>query len=206
MKLQISYDFTNLSDAIAVAKKTSSFADIIEIGSPLLYTEGVNAIHAFRKEFPNAKLLADTKLIDRVDEVIDVYGKANVDYITVLAGTTNKIIRKVTSTAHKYNIKVLLDLLDAYSLGQAAKDAQTLDIDSILFHSPYDEEESHEIVDKWEIVRGNTNLPIFVAEKINKQSLQGIIELKPDGILVGASITKASNPEEAAKEFRELIP
>ena len=205
MNLQISYDFTNLTEAIEVAKKTASYADIIEIGTPLLFAEGVRAVEAFRKEFPNKKLLADIKLVDRVDDVISLYGTAGADYITVLGGTTNNIIRKATTIAHKHNVKVILDLVDIYTLGQAAKDASTLEVDGILFHSPYDTDSSHEIEDKWEIVRGNTKLPIFVAEKINKESIQNILTLKPDGILIGKAITKAANPEEAAKEFHSLI-
>lgn len=205
MNLQISYDFTNLTEAIEVAKKTAYYADIIEIGTPLLFSEGVNAVKTFRKEFPNKKLLADMKLVDRVEEVISLYGTSGVDYITVLGVTTNNIIRKATTIAHKHNVKIILDLFDIYTLGQTAKDASTLEVDGILFHSPYDTESSHEIEDKWEIVRGNTTLPIFVAEKINKESIKNIIKLKPDGILIGKAITRAANPEEVAKEFHNLI-
>jgi 3-hexulose-6-phosphate synthase len=205
MNLQISYDFTNLTEAIEVAKKTAAYADILEVGTPLLLAEGLKAAEAFKKEFPDKKILADTKLVDRVDEIIECYGKIGIDYITVLGSTTSNIIRKVTTLAHKYNINVVLDLIDIHTFGQAAKDAAPLDIDTVLFHTPYDAITSHDIEDKWELVHGNTKLPIFVGEKTNLDSIKNLLSLKPDGILIGTAITKAANPEKAAKEFSELI-
>ena len=53
MKLQISFELTNLSDALDLAKKTHQYADIIEVGTLLIYKEGVKAVEAFRKEFPD---------------------------------------------------------------------------------------------------------------------------------------------------------
>ena len=49
MQLQISYDFTNVSQALEIAKKTAEFADILEIGTPLLLSEGKKIIEELRE-------------------------------------------------------------------------------------------------------------------------------------------------------------
>jgi|SaaInlLV_10m_DNA_2_1039722.scaffolds.fasta_scaffold00141_30 3-hexulose-6-phosphate synthase len=204
MKLQISYDFTDLSTALEVAKKTAPFANILEIGTPLLYAHGLDAIKEFKKEFPNKKIFADTKLVDRVGEIIPLVSSAGADYISVLAGTSNKVIQKVTSIAHHHNLKTVLDLIDTITPNQSARNAKDLDIDVLFFHPPYDDgDKTVETLDEWENIRGNTTLPIFVSGKINKETIEKVLILKPDGIIIGEAITKASDPAEAAKFFRE---
>jgi 3-hexulose-6-phosphate synthase len=203
MKLQISFDGTDLSKALEVAKTTAPFADILEIGTPLLYAHGLTAIKEFKKTFPNKKIFADTKLVDRVAEIIPLVSSAGADYLSVLAGTTNNIIQKVTAIARESDVKVVLDLLDIYDYGQIARDAKSLEIDFILFHLPYDGKESIDNMEGWENVKGNTDLPIFLGGKINKESIEKAHALKPDGIVIGEAITKKSNPAEAAKFFQE---
>jgi len=205
MKLQISYDFTNLSQAIEIAKKTAEFADIIEIGAPLLISEGVKAIETFNKEFPGKPILADAKLVDRVTEIIPVLCNAGAKYITVLYGTSNKVIQKAATTAHSLDSKIVLDLIDAETMGQAARDSQSLKVDHILFHYPREVYDFYSKMDQWEIVKGNTDLPIFVSGRIVKSHIKEILKLKPQGIVIGEAITKAEDPAKEAKYFKDLL-
>jgi len=205
MQLQISYDFTNLSKALDVAEKTAQFADILEIGTPLLLVEGINAIESFKAAFPEKAILADAKIVDRVTETIPILAKAGATYITVLYGTSNKVIQKAVSIAHEHRAKIVLDLIDAETMGQAARDAETLNVDHILFHYPHEMDELYSHLDQWESVRGNTSLPIFVSGRISKERLAEITKLKPQGIVVGEAITMAVNPKKAAEEFKNSI-
>ena len=205
MKLQISYDFTNLSQAIEIAKKTTEFADIIEIGTPLLISEGVNAIVEFKKNFPSKPILADVKLVDRVNEIIPLLAKSGTTYITMLYGTSNKVIQKASSAAHVNDLKIVLDLIDPETMGQAAHDAKILKIDYVLFHYPHDFEQVFSHLDQWEVVRGNTDLPVFVSGKIKKEHLIEIMKLKPQGIVIGEEITRADDPAKEAEFFKTEI-
>ena len=205
MKLQISYDFTKLPEAIEIAKKTASFANIIEIGTPLIIAQGINAIYEFKKHFPDKILLVDTKIVDRVNDIIPLIAKTKAEYITVLYGTSNQVIQKTTHLAHSLNIKVVLDLIDTETMGQAALDAKALNIDHLLFHCPHDLGKTYENIEKWESVRGNTDLPIFISGKINRNNIKRIIKFKPNGIIIGEAITHAKNPEKEAQYFKSIL-
>lgn len=63
---QISVDVDNIPLGLTVAEAaTAAGIDIIEMGTPLLKTEGVrNVVPAFRARFPDALLLADMKTMD----------------------------------------------------------------------------------------------------------------------------------------------
>lgn len=205
MKLQISYDFTNLPEALEIAKKTAQFADILEVGTQLLLAQGIKAVVEFEKVFPQKEILADAKIVDRVDEIIPLLAKAGAKHITILSGTSNRIIQHASNIAHKLSVQIVLDLLDTNTIGQSAHDAKTLEIDTILFHSPHDIEPTVEHLEDWEIVRENTDLPIFISGQVNKENVSAILKLKAQGIIVGEAITQAADPAKEAEFFKNLI-
>lgn len=205
MKLQISFDFLDLEKAINIANKVSPFADIIEVGSTLLYIHGINAIKKFKENFPNKELYADIKLIDRMEPIIREYSKTGVNTISIMAGTTNNIIQNATKIAHENKTLIALDLADANSMGQSAMDSQILDVDRIIFHGPHESNNLDKLLEEWENVAGNTKTPIFIAGGINKENITKVIELKPAGIIIGSAITQSNDPAKIAEEFKKLI-
>jgi 3-hexulose-6-phosphate synthase len=66
LSFQISVDVGTLDLGLTVAGAAlAGGVDIVEMGTPLLKTQGVsNVVPAFRKKFPNALLLADMKTMD----------------------------------------------------------------------------------------------------------------------------------------------
>lgn len=205
MKLQISYDIANLPEALAIAKQTESFADIIEVSTVLLYKEGVKAIESFKKTFKGKNLLVDAKICDSPAKSIAMFAQAGASIITVLAGAPNKTIFEATKKAHELNTKVALDLLDAYSVGQSAMDAEKLGIDIMLFSRTHEEKQIETMLERWEKIRGNTNIPIFISGKITRSNIERIIKLKPQGIVIGAAITQSKNPAQETQFFKSLI-
>jgi 3-keto-L-gulonate-6-phosphate decarboxylase len=56
-------------------------------------------------------------------------------------------------------------------------------------------------LEKWDMVKGNTQLPIFVSARIMRDVLAPIMRLNPYGIIVGKAITDSADPAEEAKFF-----
>ncbi len=87
---QISVDVGNLELGLRVASAAvAGGADILEMGTPLLKTQGVaQVVPAFRKRFPDALLLADMKTMDGGGgEARSVYaGGGNIVDFLALAG------------------------------------------------------------------------------------------------------------------------
>jgi len=205
MKLQISFDLIDLDKAIAIGSKVAQYADIIEVGTILIYHHGTDAVKRFKEAFPDNIILADTKIVDRGKEVVDLFAQAGADWVTVMAGTSAKVIHATTTAAHHANIKVMLDLVDSNSVGQSALEAKNIGADALLFHQPYSETDSLVFLDKWDLIKGNSNLPIFVSAKINRENVDKIVSLAPDGIIVGLTITEAEDSVQEAQYFAELI-
>lgn len=64
MKLQLALDDISLDNALLLGEKVRNYVDIFEIGSPFIIAEGMHAVRAFRKKFPEKEILADTKIVD----------------------------------------------------------------------------------------------------------------------------------------------
>lgn len=205
MKLQISFDLVDLDKAIAIGSEVAQYADIIEVGTILIYHHGIAAVRRFKDAFPDKIIFADTKVVDRGKEVVELFADAGADWITVMAGTSHHVIHATTTAAHNANIKVMLDLIDSDSVGQSALEAKNLGADALLFHQPYSETESLVFLDKWDMIKGNTQLPIFVSARINRDNVDKIVALKPDVIIVGLSITDAQDSAQEAQYFAELV-
>ncbi|SQC44233.1 putative hexulose 6 phosphate synthase [Klebsiella pneumoniae] len=61
MKLQLALDELTLPEALVFIDKVVDDVDIIEVGTPFLIREGVNAIKAIKEKYPHKEVLADAK-------------------------------------------------------------------------------------------------------------------------------------------------
>lgn len=201
MKFQISFDGLSLEENLEIARKVVQYSDMLEIGTLPILKDGIAAVEAFRKEFPDHILFADTKIVDRGRDAADLFAQAGANWISVMGGTSKEVIHGVCAKAHDLGKKVMLDILDANSPAQAALDSKTLGVDAIIFHQPFDKGESLVFLEEWSMVRGNTTLPIFVSAKIGRQNIDQIIALKPDGVVIGRAITESDDPAGEAQFF-----
>ena len=205
MKMQIAFDTTDLDQALLVATDLEPYADLFEIGSLLLYKHGEYAIKAFKEKFPHKTLVVDSKIIDHGKESAALLAEAGADWVTVMAGTAPTIIRNVCTVAHEKNKKVMLDLLDSSSLGQSALEAQSLGVNALIIHRTSNPDEEFFFLDRWDMVKGNTQLPIFIACHSTHDVLRDLLTLNPYGIILGRAILQAESPLEEAQLFYNLI-
>lgn len=206
MKLQISFDSTDLDKALSIANDVAPYADILEVGTLLIYSHGTKAVKQFKETFPQKTILADAKICDRGKEAVNLFALAGADWITVMAGTSKNVIHGACTAAQELGKKIMLDLLDSSSLGQSALEAKTLGAHALLLHESSDDNTPLLFLDKWEMVKGNTTLPIFISAKIKREIIHEIMNhVKPDGIIIGKGITESENPVQEAQFFRDLL-
>ncbi|MFA6527793.1 MAG: orotidine 5'-phosphate decarboxylase / HUMPS family protein [Candidatus Babeliales bacterium] len=205
MKLVISYNIPNLAKALELAQQTASYANIIGLGSALILKEGVHALTEFKTAFPSKELFVEAKIIEKAEECVTMFASAGASYLSLLAGAHTSVIKKAVTSAKNCGLKLALDLVDAPSMGQSALDAKMLGVNSIIAHRGQSQEEISYLENNWLSIAENTNLPLFISGKIDENSLQQVIDLKPFGIIIGSAIIKANNPVDKAKLFYDRI-
>lgn len=205
MKLQISYNFTDLEQALEVAKKTAHHADILEVGSLLIYKEGINAIKQFKINFPQKQIFANTKISENIQSAITLFAQAGANIISILAGIPHNTIKKAAEEAKKLDLSLVLDVIDIPNASQISLDAKQLGIDIILIHQPSIENDPIEFASQIQSIQANTKIPIFITGRIDRHNIQQIINLKTQGIAIGSAIIKSDNPQQEAQYFKSLI-
>lgn len=65
MELQLALDLVNIPEAIELVKEVEQYIDVVEIGTPVVINEGLRAVKEIKEAFPQLKVLADLKIIDR---------------------------------------------------------------------------------------------------------------------------------------------
>lgn len=204
-KLHISFNMVNLEEALSIADKVEKYGDAFEIGSLLIAQYGLDAVKKFRAKFPEKTLFCKSNIVEYEKETVALACQAGSDWITVLAGASRNTIHNACLSAHDKGKKVILDLIDtdASSCGQIALEAKSLGAQALLFRTITDTPLL--FLDNWDMVSGNTKLPIFISAPVTLQTVHEFTKINAAGIVVGSAITHAENPAEAAKKFAEIL-
>ena len=100
VKLQVALDFVELSRAMAVAQAAAAGgADYIEAGTPLIKSEGLDAVRRLREKFPGHVIIADLKTMDAGKIEAEAAAKAGASIVTVLAAASDATIRECVEAA-----------------------------------------------------------------------------------------------------------
>jgi 3-hexulose-6-phosphate synthase len=189
---------------ISLAKNVEDFCDAFEIGPVLLMQYGINAIKEFRTAFPQKTIICDSNITEFEKEMVALASQAGADWVTALAGAGTNTIHNTCSSAHSAGKKVMIDFIDAASAGQIAADAKSFGADALVVHN-HPDANPYALLDRWDMVKGNTTLPVFISTNVTRANLNDLIKLDPAGIIVGHAVTLAENPREEAEYFYNII-
>jgi 3-hexulose-6-phosphate synthase len=209
-QLQVAIDERYLKDAIPIAEKAyKGGADIIEAGTPLIKSEGLNAVRQLRKTCPNATVLADLKTFDTGWLETELAVEAGADIVTVMGATDDYTIKDAVGAARKYNVKVMVDLMNLKDPLARAIEVEKLGVDMVCMHVGISSQTREREVDqKIVLVQNLVNslkIPVSVAGGIKIEVTAQMVKVGAGVLVVGGAITKSANPEEATKRFVDLI-
>jgi len=163
--LQVALDFLISERALEVAREAvAGGVDWLEVGTPLLKSEGLNVVRALRREFPRHTIVADTKTMDAGRVEFEAAAKAGANIAVVMAAASESTIRECIEAGRNYGIKVAVDLLGVEDYIGRAKAVQDWGADYICLHCPIDDQmKGLDPFDKLRRLAPEVSLPICVA-------------------------------------------
>jgi len=205
--LQVALDLMNLKRAVRIAKDAvEGGVDWIEVGTPLIKSEGMDAIRKLRQEFPDKKLIADMKTMDVGGVEVEMAAKAGADIIGILGAADNETLKEGIRAARNYDAEVFADLIRVEDQVKRTEEVTELGVDYIGVHIGIDAqmrgEEPGELV---EDVSKATPLPVAAAGGLNSETAPEIVKRGADIIIVGGAIIKAKDVKKAAKNVKKSI-
>ncbi|RLG00732.1 MAG: hypothetical protein DRN49_02560 [Thaumarchaeota archaeon] len=208
--LQVALDQTSLDEAVKIAEKISEIDDIwLEAGTPLIKSEGIRAVKRLRELFPDRFIVADLKIADAGRIESELAMRAGADMVTVLGTSAIETIQEVIETCRKFGIKVMVDLMDLPNPLEHVEKFVKLGADALVYHTGYGRQKiglrAINFVDLIKELTAKSKIPVAVAGGIRIGEAERLVRAGCKIIIVGKAVTKAENPELAARMLVEEI-
>lgn len=205
-KLQVAIDLLNTEDAIALAKKVAPYIDIIELGTPLIKSEGLRAITAMKEAFPDKKVFADFKTADAGALEAEMAFKAGADYITILGSVDDATIAGAVAKAKEYSRGVVVDTIRIADRVKRAQEVIKLGVEFVELHAGLDEQAKdgysiQVLIDE----ATRAGVPVSIAGGVNLNSIERVKKSGAVVAVAGGAIYGAEDPAVAAKALKEAL-
>jgi len=205
--LQVAID---KAENIGVIGQVRGVADIIEIGTPLLKRFGIGAICTAQELCPQTPILADTKTVDGGDLEAEMVLGAGARLMTVLSSTSRATHAAVGRVAERFGAFVVVDTITEFGKPELlAADADFPGSFAYVgVHSATDAraagERSSAHIDAVLDIR-RRGFRVALAGGLGPQSLEAVLAVEPEIVIVGSAITGAEDPRGVAKWIKDRL-
>jgi 3-hexulose-6-phosphate synthase/6-phospho-3-hexuloisomerase len=203
--LQLALDFVDLQRAVKSAQAgMRGGVDWLEAGTPLIKSEGLHAIRELRRLFPGATIVADMKIMDTGRVEVEAAAKAGANIVDVLGAASDATIRECIQAGKNYGAKIVVDMIAVKDVLSRARTVEELGADYVSVHCAVDEQ--MEGKDPFALLRQVSQaltIPVGVAGGINSETAARAVGAGAGIVIVGGAITKAVDPEQAARTIRK---
>ncbi|MDR1533569.1 MAG: orotidine 5'-phosphate decarboxylase [Planctomycetota bacterium] len=207
--LQAALDFVELDRALRLAGEAAAGGvDWLEAGTPLIKSEGFEAVRRLRAAFPGLVIVADLKTMDAGRVEFEAAAYAGAQVAVVLAAASDSTIGQCVEAGRKYGLRVYCDTINipAERLAGRVAEAGRLGVDIIGVHVSIDDQmRGGDPLARLRIARAETALPLAVAGGVTSETAPALIGAGADIVIVGGALHKAENAREAARALREAL-
>ncbi len=205
--LQVALDLTILDRAVQIAREAvDGGADWIEVGTPLIKSEGMNSVRTIKKVFKDKVIVADMKTMDVGGVEAEIAAKSGADVIIILGVSDDETIKEAINAANKYGSKIMIDLINTPDPVKRAIEVEKLGASYVCVHVGVDQQmKGMDPINVLSRVSRSVNIPVAVAGGINSETAPIMVEKGAFIIIVGGAIIKAENVTEAARKVKESI-
>lgn len=192
---------------MAIAREAvAGGADYIEAGTPLIKSEGMNAVRTLKKEFKDKVIVADMKTMDTGAIEVEMAAKAGAGIVSILGASHDSTIEDSVRSARKYGIRLMIDLINIEDAPGRAKRLQELGADIIAVHVGIDQQMvGKDPLDVLKSVRSAVSIPVAAAGGLDASSAASAVALGADIVIVGGNIIRSKDVTGSAKRVRDSI-
>lgn len=209
-KLQLAMDTLDGDEALRLAECTAPFVDILEAGTPLIKSVGIDIVRKLKTTHPDKIVLADLKSSDVGAYEANMAFTAGADIVTTQGITTMATICEVQCEADKWKRRAEVDMTGVKDPVARAQEVKARGVSLVLYHRSIDEELTEGAL--WDEKAVNTvremcalGLDVAIAGGVHYDILPLLRGVPIYGIVVGRGITAQADPAKAAAKIAEFI-
>lgn len=199
--LQVALDFANLSQALRLAEEAvAGGAQWLEAGTPLIKSEGLQAVRELKRRFPDHTIVADMKTMDAGRAEVEMAAQAGASVVAVLGAASDATIAECVEAGQRYDARIMIDLAEvADPVGRALR-AQELGAAIIGVHLPIDVQMRGEMnLDTLRAVAAAVQIPVAAAGGLNSETAPQAVAAGASIVIVGGALTKAPDAKAATE-------
>ncbi|MCX5672447.1 MAG: orotidine 5'-phosphate decarboxylase, partial [Planctomycetota bacterium] len=205
--LQVALDFLDLERALRLADlAVPQGVDWIEAGTPLIKSEGLDAVRALRARFPKKKIVADMKTADAGRVEMEAAAKAGADYAIVLGAASESTIRESVEVGRHFGLGIGVDILGVAEPERLVERMADWGITFVSVHCPIDVQmrggSPFEVLAR---LAKLTPIPLAAAGGLNSETAPQAAAAGAAIVVVGGAIIKAQDPARATAEIRKAL-
>ena len=205
--LQVALDILELDRALQIAREAvEGGVDWIETGTPLIKSEGMNAVRALKDNFPGHTILADMKTMDTGALEVEMAVKSGADIVILLGSADNSTIADARRAADKYGAKLMCDLISVPDPVARARELEEMGVDIINIHVGIDMQMMGITpIELLRQMRNEIHIPIAVAGGLDASSSGEAVLAGADIVIVGGNIVRSPDVTASARNIRQNI-
>ncbi len=180
--------------------------DWIEVGTPLIKSEGMEAVRVLKKAFPQKIILADMKVTDTGAIEVEMASKAGADIVMVLAGADDSTIIEAVKAAKKYGVKIMADLISVPDPILRSEELEKMGVDYINVHAGIDEQMvGKDPLDIISDIVSVVSIPIAAAGGLDAVGCARAVRAGAKIVIVGGNIIRSADVYASSKKIRESV-
>jgi len=205
--LQVALDILELKRALQIAQESiEGGSDWIEVGTPLIKSEGMQAIRSMRDRFPDTTIVADMKVADTGTLEVEMAAKAGANIVCVLADADNSVIAEAVRASRVYGIRIMADLINVKDPVSRAGELEAMGVDIICAHVGIDQQMmGKSSLELLSTLSDKVHIPLAVAGGIVAASAGDAVRSGADIVIVGGWIVRSADVTGSTKKIRSAM-
>jgi len=205
--LQVALDILELKRALQIAQESiEGGSDWIEVGTPLIKSEGMQAIRSMRDRFPDTTIVADMKVADTGTLEVEMAAKAGANIVCVLADADNSVIAEAVRASRLYGIRIMADLINVKDPVSRAGELEAMGVDIICAHVGIDQQMmGKSSLELLSTLSDKVHIPLAVAGGIVAASAGDAVRSGADIVIVGGWIVRSADVTGSTKKIRSAM-
>lgn len=206
--LQLALDHTSLAAAQRDVALLQDHVDIVEAGTILCLSEGLNAVRALREQCPEKIIVADWKVADAGETLALQALGAGANWMTIICAAPLATIEKGHAVAQAQGGEIQIELFGNWSFDDA-RDWYRVGVRQAIYHRGRDAQASGQQWGEVDLARmralSDIGLELSVTGGITPADLPLFKDIRVKAFIAGRALAGAANPAQVAGEFHSQI-
>ena len=202
--IQIALDYATIDEALAMAQiGVEAGVDWLEIGTPLIISQGLAPIGAMVRAFPSYPVLADYKTMDSGGKNVQRTAAQGGHIMTVCANAPDETIRAAVEASKQTGVWVVVDTIGVKQQVARARQCADWGVDMVYLHYGADQraaDASNDSTQWLEEVLAAVSIPVGVG-CFGVEDAVRAVQRGAELVAIGHPLISSPNPSTDLRDF-----